>query len=360
MKIIKRTSLFLALITATHAIADATPVAVATVTRVQLDDPVNLVGSIVAQRRTQISVQLSGMIASMLVDEGSKVSRGDRLFTLDDHIARIDVARSTAQLQQAEAELAEAQRQLTESERLRADGYVPLSTLETAQTRVAVNRAVVGQREADLAEARENLSRHAIKAPFDGVVTRKQAEQGQWLNPGSAAIEIIDTATVRVEVAVPQRYIAGISVGTQARIQTDALPGQSFDTRVAAVIPRGENNARTVPVWLAVDNRSGQLLPGMSANVTLGLRAQQSMALAVPNDAIIRRADGTVLVWLVQDGEPHLTVKPLNVTPGRRDAQYSEVVGQGLQTGDRVVIRGNESLRPAEPVYIVSAQTVGG
>jgi RND family efflux transporter MFP subunit len=309
---------------------------------------------------TQISVQVSGMITSMRVDEGASVSAGDVLFTLDDNIARINVARSNAQVEQAKAELSETQRQLAESERLRKDGYVPASALETAQTRVAVARAIIGQREADLAEARENLSRHIIKAPFSGVVTRKQAEQGQWLNPGSAAIELIDATTVRVEVAVPQRYVAGISIGTQAEIEADALPGQVFKTSVAAVIPRGENNARTVPVWLAVENNSGQLLPGMSANVTLGLQSEQAMVLTVPNDAIIRRADGTILVWVVQDDEPNLTVKPIPVTLGRRDSQSSEVVGNGLQVGDRVVVRGNESLRAQQAVYIVSAQTVGG
>ncbi|XOV82683.1 MAG: efflux RND transporter periplasmic adaptor subunit [bacterium] len=338
---------------------NATPVAVASVTQKQLNEPVKLVGSIVPQRMTQISVQVSGMITSMRVDEGAHVSAGDVLFTLDDSIARINVTRSTAQLEQARAELREAQRQLAESERLRKDGYVPASTLETAQTRVAVAEAVIGQREADLAQARENLSRHTIKAPFTGVVTRKQAEQGQWLNPGSAALEIIDATTVRVEVAVPQRFVTGLAVGTQAEIEADALPGQIFDTRVAAVIPRGENNARTVPIWLAVENSSGQLLPGMSAKVTLGFSNEQPMVLAVPNDAIIRRADGSTLLWLVRDGEPNLTVKPLPVALGRRDAQYSEVVGEGLKAGDRVVVRGNESLRPDQAVYVVSAQTVG-
>jgi len=350
----------LCLFTSVQVSADATPVAVSKVTQMQLNDPVTLVGSIVAQRVTQISVQISGMITDMRVDEGSRVKAGDVLFTLDDNIARINVARSSAQLEQAQAELRETQRQLAESERLRKDGYVPVSALETAQTRVAVASAVIGQREADLAEARENLSRHIVKAPFTGVVTRKQAEQGQWLNPGSAALELIDASTVRVEVAVPQRFVAGITVGTQAKVQADALPGQIFNTRVAAVIPRGQSNARTVPVWLAVENSSGQLLPGMSANVTLGLQAEQSMVLAVPNDAIIRRADGSILVWLVQAGEPDLTVKPLPVTLGRWDSQYSEVVGTGLQVGDRVVVRGNESLRPQQAVYIVSAQSVGG
>jgi RND family efflux transporter MFP subunit len=355
-----RTAVIISILGAATATADATPVAVSTVTQVQLDDPVVLVGSVVPQRTTSISVQVNGMVSTMWVDEGSKVKAGTRLFQLDDNLAKIDVDRRTAQLQQTQAELSESQRQLAESERLRKDGYIPISALETAQTRVAVAKAVVGQREADLAEAKENLSRHIISAPFDGIVTRKQAEQGQWLNPGATALQFIDASMVRVEVAVPQRQIAGISIGTQASIEIDALPGQRLTSLVTAIIPRGDNNARTVPVWLSVDNSSQQLLPGMSATVKLGLENQQSMALAVPNDAIIRRADGTILVWLIRNGEPGMTVQPLNVTLGRRDAQFSEIVGQGIQVGDQVVVRGNESLRPQQAVRIVGAQTVGG
>jgi RND family efflux transporter MFP subunit len=360
VKAFVRTAVTICFIGANAVAADTTPVAVSTVTQVQLDDPVVLVGSVVPQRTTSISVQVNGMISSMWVDEGQRVKAGARLFQLDDNLARIDVNRRMAQLQQTQAELSETQRQLAESDRLRKDGYIPVSVLETAQTRVAVAQAVVGQRQADLAEAKENLSRHVITAPFDGIVTRKQAEQGQWLNPGATALQFIDASMVRVEIEVPQRHIAGISVGTQATIEIDALPGQRLTSLVTAVIPRGDNNARTVPVWLSVDNSAQQLLPGMSATVRLGLQSQQSMALAVPNDAVIRRADGSIVVWLIRNGEPNMTVQPLNVTLGRRDAQFSEIVGKGIKVGDQVVVRGNESLRPEQAVHIVGAQTVGG
>ena len=238
VRVFVRIAVIISFIGAVAVAAETTPVTVSTITQVQLDDPVVLVGSVVPQRTTSISVQVNGMVSAMWVDEGHKVKAGARLFQLDDNLAKIDVNRRMAQLQQTQAELGETQRQLAESERLRKDGYIPISVLETAQTGVAVALAVVGQRQADLAEAKENLSRHVITAPFDGIVTRKLAEQGQWLNTGATALQFIDASMVRVEVEVPQRQIAGISVGTQASIEVDALPGQPLTSLVTAVIPR--------------------------------------------------------------------------------------------------------------------------
>ena len=334
--------------------------AVAQIQQVELAEPVQLVGSVLPLRDAPLSVQVAGLVQEIWVDEGAQVKQGDRLLQLDDQLARIAVDRRSAELAQAQAELAEAQRKLDEAIRLREQGHIPVSALETAQTSQAVAAAVQGQVEADLAAAQENLQRHMLRAPFAGTVTRKQAELGQWLNTGSAAFQLIDTDNVRVEVAVPQAQIAAVSLGTRASIALDAFPNLTWESSVSAVIPRDTANARTVPVWLSVANPQGTLLPGMSARVRLGLANAEPLALAVPNDALVRRADGAVLVWLVRDAEPDLVVEAVQVTLGRRDASFTEVVSNALQPGDRVVFRGNESLRPGQAVYVVEGYMVGG
>ncbi len=342
------------------ALAASTPVAVAEVTQVELQDPVNLVGSVLPRRNAMVSAQVNGLVEDIWVDEGSRVNAGDPLFQLDAELARIGVDRSAARLRQARAELKESERQLREARRLREAGHIPVSALETAENNVEVAAAVVGQNEAELASARETLNRHKVSAPFAGVVTRKVAELGQWLSTGTPALELADTDAVRVEVAVPQQYIGGVTLGTQARISLDALPERDLTSTVFAIIPRDVDSARTVPIWLEVTNADGAILPGMSARVSLGLGERGGLALAVPNDALVRRADGSVLLWLLQEGEPDLTVKPVNVALGRRDARYSEIVSQEVKLGDRVVVRGNESLRPGQAVYVVEGYMVGG
>ncbi len=351
---------FCALVLLPSLAAAKTPVAVSEVTQVELQAPVQLVGSVLPLRTSAVSAQVSGVVDAIWVDEGTRTQAGEKLLQLDDELARIEVDRRQAQLAQAQAELVEAERRLAEAQRLRKDEHIPQSALETAQSNAAVAAAVVDQNQAALAAAEENLERHLLTAPFGGVVTRKMAELGQWLNTGSAALELVDTQAVRIEVAVPQANISAITIGTQASVRLEAFPGKQLKSNVSAIIPRDVNAARTIPVWLEVPNSDGQILPGMSARVALGLASQAGLALAVQNDALVRRVDGSVLVWVVKDGEPDLTVQSVAVELGRRDAFYTEIVQADLKLGDRVVVRGNESLRPGQAVYVVEDYMVGG
>lgn len=337
-----------------------TPVAVAAVTQVELQAPVQLVGSVLPQRTSAVSAQVSGVVEAIWVDEGTRVQAGGKLLQLDAELARIEVQRRKAQLTRVQAELQEAERRLAEAERLRESGHIPQSTLETAQTNMAVAAAVVAQNTAELAAAEEHLQRHVIVAPFGGVVTRKIAELGQWLDTGNVAVELVDTQTLRIEVAVPQANIGAITLGTRANVQLEAFPDKRLQSEVSAIIPRDVDAARTIPVWLALSNPTGEILPGMSARVSLGLDSHAGLVLAVQNDALVRRVDGSVLLWLVKDGEPDLTVQSVAVEIGRRDAFYTEIVHNDIKLGDRVVVRGNESLRPGQAVYIVEDYMVGG
>lgn len=342
------------------AAAAGTPVAVARVNELQLDNQLELVGTVIPRRVTQISSQVDGLIQAVLVEEGEQVQSGDPLLQLDPAFAQIAVDRRRAELKQAEAERDDAARQLDESTRLRRDGHIPQSTLETAITQAAVTEAVVGQRQADLKDALLRLQRHRVMAPFAGTVVAKPAEVGQWLRIDSPALELAQLDTVRVEVAVPQDLIQAVRVGTTGRLRFDAQPGVSVQASVVAVIPRGTDNARTFPIWLELDNRDGRYVPGMSAAVNVGFSGAGSTALVVPNDALVRRSDGTVVIWRVEEAQDALTAVPVPVRLGRSDAGFTELLGEPVSVGDTVVVRGNETLRPRQPVRIVQAMTVGG
>ncbi|MEM1435770.1 MAG: efflux RND transporter periplasmic adaptor subunit [Pseudomonadota bacterium] len=341
------------------AAAAATPVGIAKISQLQLDDQIALVGTVIPRRITQISSQVDGLIQAVLVEEGTQVSAGQPLFRLDPAFAQIAVDRRRAELAQAEAERDDAARQLDESTRLRKDGHIPQSTLEAAITRAAVTQAVVGQRQADLKDALERLRRHRVTAPFAGTVVAKQAEVGQWLRIDSPAIELSQLDQVRVQVAVPQDLIQAVAIGTPGTLRFDAQPGDMVQASVVAVIPRGTDNARTFPIWLELDNRDGRYVPGMSAQVRLGFAGRNSLALVAPNDALVRRADGSTVIWVVEETEGALTSTPVPVRPGRSDAGYTELLGSGLTVGANVVVRGNETLRPGQPVRIVQPSAAG-
>lgn len=344
-----------------HAASAPVSVGVAPVLQEVLTSEVTLIGSAIPRRVTRISAQVDGMVLAMAADRGSAVKAGDELFQLDDAIARFELQRVQAQLAQAKAQVAETQRKYRETERLRAEGHIPQSTLETSATALAIARARREERKAEVARASRLLRLHRVEAPFSGVVVTKQAEVGQWIRSDSAVFELIETDPARIEVPVPEHLFGQVEAGALARIAFESLPDEIFAARVGARVPRGSEGARTFPVWLELDNDGGLIAPGMSARVTLPTAQSASTAFFVPSDALVRRADGSTLVWMVReepasDGARVATAVPVKVGGAKGDK--SQVEGEGLTVGDWVVVRGNEGLRPNQRVRIV-ANTAG-
>ena len=138
-------------------------------------------------------------------------------------------------------------------------------------------------------------------------------------------------------------------------INIDALDGNSLNSSLSALIPNTDTASRTFPAWVSLPNPDGQFVPGMSARVQLQKNSASS-GLAVPNDAIVRRARGGVVVWRVTESdEGGLTAQPVPIQPGRLMGEHTEVAPSALAVGDLLVVRGNESLRPNMPVRLTGS-----
>lgn len=348
------------------AVAAGPPVAVgvAPVLSQQLPNTVTLIGSAIPKRLTRVSAQVAGMVTRLSVDRGSEVAEGAELFRLDDAIARIDLQRAEALLAQSIAEVAETDRKYKEAQRLRSDGHVPQTTLDTAATAAAIALARRDEQQALVARASEVLRQHTIRAPFAGTIVTKDAEVGQWIGTNTAVLQLVETNPARVEVPVPQRLFAQLKDGAAATVTFESLPGEAFSAEVGALIPQGLAGARTFPVWLEIANQEGRIAPGMSARVALTIGDAEATALSVPSDALIRRADGTTLVWLVEEtaggnADSALIAKAVRIRVGSTIGDRIQVDGEGLAAGDLVVVRGNENLRPQQPVKVVAGSTGG-
>ena len=359
MQIRSNLAVFVSLVLACAASFAATPavsVGVAPVMQAELDREVTLIGSAIPRRTTRVSAQVDGMVLSMSVDRGAQVQAGDPLFQLDDAIARFDLQRAQAQLAQAVAEVDETQRKYKEAERLRAAGHVPQTTLDTAGTEAAVARARRDERRADVGRAKQLLEQHRVKAPFSGTVVTKSAEVGQWIRSDSSVMQLVETHPARIEVPVPEHLYSQLRDSTGADVQFESLPGERFSAVIGALVPQGLQGARTFPVWLEIPNEDGRIAPGMSARVTLAIGQASTSALFVPSDALVRRSDGSTLVWLVKDADAvdgDQVAQAVQVRVGVARGERSQVEGTGLAAGDLVVVRGNEGLRPNQRVRIV-------
>lgn len=317
-----------------------------------LPETLRLNGTVTSARVARLSPRVSGLVSRVRVDAGSRVEAGDLLLELDDALARLELERVTAEVDEGQVRLAEAQRLRDEALRLVADHHIPKSQADTVEAELKIVAASVARLKVERRQQAEIVARHRLVAPFPGIVSRKLSEAGEWVDTGTPVLELVATDELRVDVQAPQQRQADLKVGTTATVSADGLPGIEFDGAVAAIVPVKDPASRTFLVRVAVPDAGGRLTPGMSASVEFTLE-RASGVLTIPRDAIIRQPDGSALVWVIaRDGE-RLTVAPRRVDLGRSIDDAIEVRG-GLDPEAEVVVRGNELLREGRAVRILA------
>jgi multidrug efflux pump subunit AcrA (membrane-fusion protein) len=374
-------------------------VEVAPVVQETIAQPVTFVGTVEPQRRSQVASEVEGIVEHVYVEEGQSVSQGAPLLKLRPHRLQLileahqatakgyqeeltelqngsrpeEIAEAQAAVQEAEAELAQARREKSRQLGLSERGVSSLQSREDAETNfdVALKRLTrarkryelvargpraerIAQAEAQYLAARAevermqyDLSRSRVEAPFDGFVVAKHTEIGQWLGEGDPIMTLIELTTARITVPVPERYVAQVQLGAAGLVQLDAFPG-TWQGTVVSIIPQA-TESRTFPVVVEVPNPDAVIKSGAFARVTLTVGEQQNVLL-VPKDAIVTQGPRQI-VYAVQEGK----ASPVPVQRTTFHAGFAVVTGP-LEPGQQVVIRGNERLRPGQPVQAAQAK----
>lgn len=335
-----------------------TPVEVVVLQASGPSETLRLTGTVTALRRAELSPRLSGLVSAVGVEVGTRVRAGEPLLELDPTLARLALQREQAALGEARARLREAERRRDEARRLVARGFLPQTRLAAAESELEIAHAGTVRLEAQLREAGELLARHRVEAPFDGVVVRRMTEIGEWVSPGEAIFELVASDAVRIDVQVPQERIRGVRAGAIATVIADADSERRLRGRVTAVVPAGSTQARSFPVLVELLEGAGELAPGMSVAVELAL-AGNGPALTLPRDAVVRLPEGAVEVWIAEpapDGRFTAQRRRVRLAPAAGDWVS---VAEGLEPGLRVIVRGNERLRPSEPLRLVEPPKAG-
>jgi RND family efflux transporter MFP subunit len=331
-------------------------------------------GYVVARTRASVSSRISGRLASLGVEEGSVVRRGQVLARLENAEYEAAVAQAEADSLRAEAALTEArtardqlQRDLARARDLLARKLEAARTVEDlesqvagAEARIGVQAAGIKAAEAAIRYARANLENTLIRAPFDGTVLRKDAEVGEVVAPVAtgggltrgAVVTMADLETLEVEVDVNEAYIAQIGPRQPTRVVLDAYPAASFAGRVRQIVPTADRQRATVQVKVSITDRDPRILPEMGARVefldTAGVAADAPARVFVPAAAVVNEGAETV-VWVVRDG----TVARRNIAAGPVSGGRREV-RSGLTGGESVVLDPPKDLAEGARVNVVT------
>ena len=176
--------------------------------------------------------------------------------------------------------------------------------------------------------------RFTLRAPIGGTLSELMVREGATVMPGMPLLRLQGTATVWAEGQVPESQVALLQPGTKVSATSPAVPGQTFEGRVQAILPEVDPATRTLKARLELNNPGGRLVPGMFVQMRFAEPAGQP-ALLVPSDAVIHTGRRSV-VMLAEDGG-HF--RPVEVRAGREAGGQTQIV-QGLQAGQRVVLSG--------------------
>lgn len=394
------------------------PVTMAAVERGTLEREVLLAARVQAPRRARVGFDVVGRLSEVAVREGERVGAGSLLAGLDprERQAALDVARAAATRAREELRLLESPARPEELQRLEAvlegaaselrwataeerrmaslveGGGVPRSAYEsmasqrrTAESRhaaaraaldmaragaraeeLAVQRARVGEADAQVERAQAELDRTRLLAPFEAQVVARLLAPGDAVQPGLAVLELVDATTREVVVEVPARHAPALAERAAVTLAVDERPGWSLPGEVAALVADADprSGAQRALVRLeAAQDREGVLVPGAFVRARVALRPLEGVLL-VPGDAVRRTLEGWVLVKAlppqapppgaaVPPGMPPLAsaafvpVRLLGQSGGRAAV---EPLGASLEPGERIVVVGADLAFPGAPL----------
>ena len=266
----------------------AMPVVVVKVVIAPVYEELPLSGTVVSPRVSRISPKVEGLVAEVLVEAGDQVKAGDPLVLLDPVMAEIELTRVKAEVNEAQARLNEAIRQRHEGAELVEKKHIPFTTYAALIAEVEIQTAALQKLKADHNRQIEVLERHRVSAPFDGVISKKLVESGQWVETSDAVTELVQISVLRVDVPVPQHYFSHIEVGTPVSIRFDAIPNRDFTAQVSSKVPVGHKSARTFPVRIDIQNSDRLIAPGMSARVHIRIsKSITEQAVLLPRLAVM-------------------------------------------------------------------------
>jgi membrane fusion protein, multidrug efflux system len=287
-----------------------------------LRDDISAIGSLLPNDNADISAETGGRIIEVLAKDGARVEAGAELFKLDGEVLAAEIRDAEARLQLAEASY-------RRNETLRNSRNVAASTFEAAAAEREQARAAV-----ELAKVRQ--AKLIVRAPFAGVLGFNRVSLGAYVTAGQALTTLSSIDTLKVSFSVPELFFTAVKTGGSVEVTADAVPGETFPAKVAAINPQIDANGRALQILAQLDNKDLKLRPGMLARVRV--LGPERDAITISEAAVVPQGNQLV-AYVVNGGQ----AKPVTITTGLRREGWVEVL-TGLEAGQSIVTAGASRL----------------
>jgi RND family efflux transporter MFP subunit len=307
---------------------------------------VSLPATTTAFEAANIFARTSGYIEKRYVDIGDKVKAGALLAEitapeLDHQIvqAQATLAQNQATLQQTQASRELAQVTNARDSNLVKQGWLTLQqgdndrlTLAAQQAAVGVAQSNIAAQEAQIKILGQEKAYQRVIAPFDGIVTQRNIDNGSLVTSGSTLMyTVMQSNVIRIQLFVPQDEAFGVAPGVEAVVHVPEIPGRDFPGKVTRIASALQPGSRTLLTEIDVPNPDGALSPGIYCTVDLHI-PRKTPSLIVPADAVVFDQNG-LHVAVVENNAAHL--RKISVA---RDFGTQVEVRDGVKAGDQVIL----------------------
>ena len=298
---------------------------------------VEVQGDVETDQNIIIYPEFSGILTSIYVEEGQKVSKGQRL-------AKIDDGGLSSQLAQSESQLSLAKTTYERQERLWNQNIGSEIQYLEAKTNFEAMQNSVNQ-------LRTQLSKTVIKAPFSGTIDQVIADEGQVVNPGQNQLfRLVNLDKMYVTAEVPEGYLGKINKGTEVLIELSSI-GKEFEGEVAQVSDFINPNNRSFQVKVNVDNKEGLIKPNLIATVKLNDYTSKN-AIVIPLNILQENAEGKSIAYTVEKESDSTGIAKRKIVKTGLNYNDKIEVLDGLEKGQTIIVEGARSTREGQEVKI--------
>lgn len=298
-------------------------------------------GTVVSRNDARLSAEVTGRLLEV-ADVGTIVSKGDTVAYIEDTIIRLRRDEQRAEVERAGARLRYLESEERRYLKLAESNLAAAAKLEETRSDRDVSRGDLKVAKSRLAQIEDQLNRTRIAAPFDGIVVERLMMPGERVDTGDKVVRMLDQQHLEVIARAPLEYFSYLVVGQRLQLRTGSVVASGTVRTVVAV---GSENTHLFEIRMDVESN---LFPvGQTLRVSVPT-SEPRQALVVPRDALVLRPN-SISVFVVNNDK---TANQVMVTTGIDAGEQIEVHGD-LNSGDVVIIRGNERLRSGQTVSII-------
>lgn len=287
-------------------------------------------GSLQPVTKAELNAEVSGIVTKIFKDNGDSVKAGELLVQLDQTTYRDKLLSAQESERSASVTADQAQKQLRRMQQLNKQNLVTAEVLEAAEIKANQASSDLASAKARLVEARQQLERTEVRAPFSGVISARKASAGDTAQIGKALMVIIDPSSMRFEGFIAADQVGSVKVGQSVNFKVNGYPNQRFTGTINRINPQANELTRQVQVFVEL-SKQDSLVAGLYAEGFIDVAIQQSVMLDA--SAVVREGDNT-FVWLVANNK--LTKLPVKL--GIRDPRFGTFqVLDGVKVGDAIL-----------------------